>query len=307
MTHFPDNIMTALKEAVVRVFWRRADVRRLFEKCGVPERLTASQDWNQYKYLVVSPILDTLNSDLDGLGALRRILRETLEYTDGKHLLRYTDGERLQRDAERALDHLRLLVEKRDSDLKVAQAVEARRLAEQQEVTRASLFSAKLDALRQRFLDYYTDGDRQSRGYGLEEILYDLFLLFELSPRGAFRRAGEQIDGAFSHEGTPFLLEAKWQAVPVRVSDLRDLDGAVGSSLDNTLGLFISINGFSQEALQGYLTGNRPRIICMDGMDLMVVLEGQIDLPDLLGRKREVAVAKRVILASASGILRGEY
>jgi hypothetical protein len=40
-----------------------------------------------------------------------------------------------------------------------------------------------------------------------------------------------------------YLLEAKWTKDRVNLGDLRDLDGAVGSSLDNTLGLFISIEG----------------------------------------------------------------
>lgn len=48
-----------------------------------------------------------------------------------------------------------------------------------------------------------------------------------------------------------YLLEAKWTKDLVNLGDLRDLDGAVGSSLDNTLGLFISVEGFSKEGITG--------------------------------------------------------
>jgi hypothetical protein len=78
-----------------------------------------------------------------------------------------------------------------------------------------------------------------------------------MNPRGGFRRKGEQIDGAFVIASDHYLLEAKWQDEPVILRDLRDLDGVVASSLDNTLGLFISINGFSPDAIESYSEGNR--------------------------------------------------
>jgi len=57
--------------------------------------------------------------------------------------------------------------------------------------------------------------------------------------------------------------------------------------------------------LQAYTQGNRPRIICMDGLDLMLVLETKIDLNDLLMRKRDLAVQKRSIFVSGADILKG--
>jgi hypothetical protein len=151
--------------------------------------------------------------------------------------------------------------------------------------------------------------DRQQSGYGLEDLLYQVFSLFELQPRGSFKISGEQIDGAFVHEGTDFLLEAKWQKAPANLEALRDLDGAVASNLDNTLGLFISINGFTPHGLDRYRQGNRPRIVCMDGADLMAVLEGQMDLQmdlnDLLRRKRAVASQRGEVFISVARIMVG--
>jgi len=41
--YFPDNISTALKEAVINVFWKKQDVRALFERCGVGASLISAQ------------------------------------------------------------------------------------------------------------------------------------------------------------------------------------------------------------------------------------------------------------------------
>lgn len=306
MAHFPDNILTSLKETVINVFWKKEDVRSLFRRCEIPNELVNSQDWNAYKFHIVSPVLDTLNSAGEGLGPLRRILQATLEYKDGDHLLWLQDGQKRKREAERCLEHLRLLVKDYDAARRTDREQREARQQQAQEEQGKSAFNARLTSINQRFLAYHQNPNRQERGYALEEILYDAFLLFELNPHGPFRRTGEQIDGAFYHDGNHFLLEAKWTSSPSNLSDLRDLDGAVSSSLDNTLGLFVSLNGFTQESLDAYAQGNRPKLICMDGMDLMAVLGEQIDLSDLLKRKRDIAVQRRLIFASVTQIMTGK-
>ena len=87
----------------------------MLQIAGVDQKLINSQDWNQYKYHILSPIVDTLNTSEEGLGALRLVLRETLRYKKCDHLLRYNDGKKLKKDAEIALEHLRTLVQDYDS------------------------------------------------------------------------------------------------------------------------------------------------------------------------------------------------
>ena len=70
--------------------------------------------------------------------------------------------------------------------------------------------------------------------------------------------------------------------------------------------LLVSLNGFTQDALDAYAQGHRPKLICMDGMDLMSVLSGQIDLGDLLKRKRDIAVNRRLIFARVAQIMTGK-
>jgi Restriction endonuclease len=303
--HFPDSVSRALKKALVNVFWTKKDLRDVFRRCSVSQELVNAQDWNGYKFHIIDPVIDALNESPDGLGPLRRILAETLHYKDGDHLLWLSDGKKRKREAEDSLEHLRVLVEKHDASLEDERKKQEYRRREQEERTQKQSFSVARESLRQRFLDLYAAFDRQKSGYGLEELLYRVFDLFELQPRGPFRLSGEQIDGAFVHEATDFLFEAKWQKSPANLEALRDLDGAVASNLDNTLGLFLSIQGFTSEALDRYRQGNRPRIVCMDGADLMAVLEGQVDLGDLLRRKRAIASQRGEVFAPISRIMSG--
>lgn len=303
--HFSHDIASALKDAVVKVFWTKTDLRSMLTISGVGQALINAQDWDRYKYHIFSPIIDALNSNESGLGPLRRILHETLRYKSCDHLLRFNDGKRLKREAEHALEHLRALVKDHDA-AKVTEKEEREiRRKRVEEAKKEVAFQEKLRALYQQYMALLGEGDENKRGYSLEKLLNDLFALFELAPHSPFKRHGEQIDGAFLLEREHFLSEAKWQKSKPNLGDLRDLDGAVGSSLDNTLGLFVSIFGFAPQAIDGYIQGNRPRIICMDGGDLMMVLEGRIDLAELLLRKKEVAAQQRKIFVPANDIILG--
>ena len=84
------------------------------------------------------------------------------------------------------------------------------------------------------------------------------------------------------------MLEAKWQQELVAAKDLDGMAGKLSRKLENTLGLFLSVNGFSEDAVKAHSSGRR-LVILMDGSDLMAVLEGRIDLVQLLLRKRRKA------------------
>lgn len=62
MTHFSQSILGALKDSVVKVFWKKDDLRQLFEVAGVSRSLIDAQNWQLYKFKIVSPILDRLNT-----------------------------------------------------------------------------------------------------------------------------------------------------------------------------------------------------------------------------------------------------
>ena len=180
--------MTALKDAVINVFWKKTDVRALFERCDVPPALIAAQDWSAYKIKIVSPVIDHLNSSATGLGPLRRVLYETLQYTDGKHLAWVSDAQKRCHEAERSLEHLRLLVKENDAAQRTKEEERQARLRQQQQAKGGADFRRKLGEIKERFLAHHVNPNRQQRGYALEEILYDLFLLFDLQPRGRRRR-----------------------------------------------------------------------------------------------------------------------
>lgn len=155
--------------------------------------------------------------------------------------------------------------------------------------------SASLSELRQELSDLATEKDRSKAGFALEKLLHRLFVLFELHPRQPFRVVGEQIDGSFQLDGHIYLLELKWERNPLPEADLLVFAGKVEKKSTFTRGVFIALNGISDQARQGITQGKAPSFFIMDGHDLMMVLSEAITLPEFLrSRVRLLAEEGRV-------------
>ena len=134
------------------------------------------------------------------------------------------------------------------------------------------------------------------------DLLNSLFNMYDIDAKGPFRVAGEQIDGAFTFEDTEFLLEAKWRSEKTAASDLDTFAGKIGRRLDNTLGMFLSMNGYHDTA-ESLHSQARAVMILMDGADLSAVVEGRISMPELLSRRRRHAARTGEILLNAYQVL----
>ena len=147
----------------------------------------------------------------------------------------------------------------------------------------------RLKEIEKDYLGLISSTNPQQRGFDLERVLRELFTLFDLDPKASFRITGEQIDGAFTFDNTDYILEAKWQQEPVGTQGLDTLHSKLTrTTTDITLGLFLSINGYSDDAVKAHSSGRRLMIL-MDGSHLMAVIEGRIDLMQLLLRMRRHA------------------
>lgn len=123
----------------------------------------------------------------------------------------------------------------------------------------------------------------QPRGFAFEKYLKQLFDVFELEARSAFRLVGEQIDGSFLLGDETYLLEAKWQNEQTGIGDLHAFHGKVEQKAAWARGLFVSYIGFSEQGLQAF--GRGKRVVCLDGADLAEAFIRELSLPEVLHRK----------------------
>ena len=173
----------------------------------------------------------------------------------------------------------------------------------------------KLSSLRAVLL-YEFDGfarlaspdEKKKRGFLLESLLERVLSLYNIPTQKSFKRneGGEQIDGAFKLESWYYLVECKWTQ---KLTDIRQLDslyGKINRSGKQTLGLFLSINGWSKNVCPLLKQNHDKSIILMDGYDLRCVLveQNNLELKDLILRKLEYLNLEGEPFYSAAELLR---
>lgn len=289
---YPPQIVEVLKDCLRTIYWYKRQLRSFLENCRVPSEIITQQRWadpQEYKAFIADKVVNALVDEGETyLGTIRELIRRITEMEDFSHLLKEDNGRRLKREAEVNVERLRQLVQKHNEKIEAEEEARLQRQKAAQKRTEKATQFGQLEKLKKQFYELVATQNAQERGRKFEPFLFDLFNLFDLYPRGSFFIVGEQIDGAFEMDGQHFLLEAKWEQNPIGARELRYFKGQVESKLDNTLGLFISISNFTDEGVTAFQR-SRPNVILMDGEDLSAVLEGFIDLKELLRRKQRYA------------------
>ncbi|KGR89362.1 restriction endonuclease [Lysinibacillus boronitolerans] len=149
----------------------------------------------------------------------------------------------------------------------------------------------KLEELREIFNNNLMTNNRQKAGYILEDLLKELFEINNIEYRKSFRTIEntQQIDGYFKFDSFDYLVEAKWRKDYPNGAEIAGFQHKINSKIESTRGLFVSINGFREEVINEF-RGKGSNIIFMDGQDLILILEGRVNLDDCLRFKIERAV-----------------
>lgn len=174
-------------------------------------------------------------------------------------------------------------------ELMEARETQQREMARREEIARmererADLVRKQSQVLLMVFDDLVASADAQGRGYSLQDLLNRTFDLHSIPVVKSFARnaGGEQIDGAFKLDGWHYLVECRWRK---KLADIRELDGLKGQvdrSGKQTMGLFLSINGWSENVPALLKQNPEKSIILMEGYGFRSVLAGRIDLRDFI-------------------------
>lgn len=295
--------INSLKEALANIYWTKKDLRSFVYNTLPDKAIVGTIDWSgNVKYESASQLVDRLAAKAMFKENLMALFKEVINFNDFSHLKKWEDPEQKIKKAKDAVNALRGHAKGYFDILEEQKLAKERRKVANDRITNHTALKSKLEELHKNFLKIATSTNPQQRGFDLEKLLNDLFILFDLDPKASFKITGEQIDGAFTFRDDDYLLEAKWQKALVNAGELYKFAGKVNGKRKNTLGLFVSIDGFSTESTQTTNPDLRS-IILMDGMDLDAVLTDRIKFDELLYRKRRHASETGNIYLSISKIL----
>lgn len=294
----PYDVRNALIQVCGRSFWYKQPLFDMFARAGIPEEL-----YFRYEHEPKFKIARQLVNDLENMGEDGWLLQRRL-LTELCTLRRLPDSEVPDRDA--GLDALRKLKVLAQEHQLIAeeerQKAKRRTTDAETRIQSARDRDRRLEELYAAFSEMTASSDSQARGYGLEDLLKELFSLFELRYRKSYRTEGEQIDGFFAFGGFDYLVEARWRQESPTLQDLLAFKGKVDRKIESTRGLFLSIAGFRSEIVRRLRESGPANLILMDGYDLTLILENRVSLIDALQAKADKASQEGVLYFSLASL-----
>ncbi|MBI9068748.1 MAG: hypothetical protein JEZ09_15745 [Salinivirgaceae bacterium] len=280
----PQAIM-ALKEALSVIFWKKDELKDFIKLTLNNSAIVNTINWNGTKRESVKELVERMINRPDIYKEdLLNLLLAVTDFTDFPHLEFWDEDGTKREKAKTAVDKLRNQTKGYIQISKEQDESKKRRIETEKRIAKNKSLENELDDLKQKFNKIASNKNLQQRGYDLEKFLTELFLLYELDPKGSFKNYGEQIDGAFTFDGTDYLLEAKWKRQVDR-GDLASFCYKVESKLKIAMGLLVTMDGLTPEAI----SPDFKSIIIMDGADINAIIENRVSLPDLLYKKRRKA------------------
>jgi hypothetical protein len=232
-------------------------------------------------------IIAELEQRPEGRKILRAIIRLAAHW-DKFHLAEHEYEARATVQKARELLGVVEQMEAREAFLREIAKLEGVRRLEREERERLRQEREKLRTGSEYLLRMF-DGlaimpQHHERGYLLQDLLNRTFDLHSIPVIRPFTRndGAEQIDGGFKLDGWHYIVECRWRE---RLADIRQLDGLLGQvqrSGKQTMGLFLSVEGWSEHVVPTLKQNPEKAIILMHGHCLRFVLTGEIGLRELV-------------------------
>ncbi|MGW2031656.1 restriction endonuclease [Streptomyces sp. NPDC001811] len=279
----------ALADALAVIHWNKRPFERYVRAMlQHHSELLALLNFSETKRETAGALVDRLRAnETRYMDLTLALMLDISEMETFSNLEQQVDRRELVAKAEAAVRELRHWVGKQQELIKEHEE-HATTLAKEAENAEASRkFSEAHCELRQRFLTLHAASDPHARGTQFEGFINDLFALYDLEPRASYSLEHEQVDGAFSFDTDHYVLEAKWWKERIGRPLLDIFKSNIERKAKNTLGFYISMSGFTSDALAVY-SFSTP-FITMDGADFVAVLEERIRLDELIHHKKRHA------------------
>lgn len=289
----PLDIRIAMRDCILAIFWPRKDIIKFLADVGCDADLLPPPETDLPRHVIIDVVFSGLTARPDrGHPAFQPMIDALAHWS---HFDPYYFDKLVKLDraeAQQKIAHLKGAVERRNSST-INRRVAASKAKQSQSQAN------DLSALKQAFTKIYgTDLTPQARGKLFEKFLQELFRRQSVKMRDPFRIVGEEIDGTFKFEGENYIMEAKWQDSGASTDQLYKFAYKVDGKMQGR-GLFISVNGFSNEALRALVHGKMIQTILMDGSDLSAVLEQRISLEAMLDYKIRAAQTRGEVYVCA--------
>ena len=287
-TRLTPHYISLVYEACLKSFWRRKALARFLRQCRVTEEFLQSWAPGESKREVLDRLFLELPKSDRGRAALVKMAGFLMEQESFPDLKNWEDSTTKLKEAHDAVSQLRRYHSKQQEEIQSEQdKIQARkRFAERQH--QATQSQRTLRSLNDGLNDLARSLGVQKAGYDFQDWFYELLDFSEIPKKKPYVHKGRQIDGSLTVSGTTYLVELKFTTGPADATDIDSFYKKITTKADNTMGVMVSISGYSSVAKQE-ASGERTPMLLLDHNHLYMVLGGVMGLGDLINRVRRHA------------------
>jgi hypothetical protein len=276
-------------DASIKSFWRKKSLAKFLRQCAISESFLGSWAAEESKREFLDRLFEKLPRTDQGRAGILRIAKYLMEQHSFPDLQNWEDSAHKIKEAHDAVSRLRIYHNKQEEELTTEEEKQKAReefKRKQAEITKSQL---SLQNLNDRLNKLGQSLGTQKAGYDFQDWFYDLIDFSEIIKRKPYTHNGRQIDGSITLSGTTYLVELKFTTDQADATDIDSFYKKVTTGkADNTMGVMVSISGYSSVAIQE-ASGSKTPILLLDHGHLYMVLRGIMGMADLIDRVRRHA------------------
>jgi len=281
------HLISLAYDAALKSFWRKNALKKFLKECHIADSHISSWE-KESKRDFLDRTFNSLQRSDKGKAVIYQLAISLAEQTSFPDLLNWEDSTKKLADAKLSINELKKYLAQQSEVIKSEREIEAAKTRAQEEkikIQRALTDKSKLD---ERLNLLHPAIGTQKGGYEFQEWFFDLLDFAEITNRRPYTSNGRQIDGSLTLEGTTYLIELKFTSSQPSSTDIDSLKAKVDSKADNTMGIMLSISGYSSVAINE-ASGRKTPLLLLDAAHIYLYLVGSMSFDEILMRIRRHA------------------
>ncbi|MCC9608723.1 hypothetical protein LOC68_08840 [Blastopirellula sp. JC732] len=281
----PPHFVELLYDALLKSYWRKKALRNFLRRSHISENFLAGCSDDETKRDWLDRLFPILERSDRGQRLLQQIAWSLAEQDSFPDLSNWEDSAEKIRDAKKAVAALKEYLERKEEERRNDAEIIRRRHDAEQRKQKALSSASTFESLKQRLDSLCSGLGTQQAGYDFQDWFYDLMNFFDIDNRRPYVVDGRQIDGSITLDGTTYLVELKFTSSQADATAIDSLLKKVNDKADNTMGVIVSMSGYSSVAMREASFSRSP-LLLFDASHLYFVLNGVESFPDVLRRVR---------------------
>lgn len=254
----------------------------------IAESFLATWQETETKRVFVGRLFPKLESDSKGAQVIKQMAISLSEQVMFPDLEGWEDAQTKIHSAEETISALRHYLNSQKEKAEDSKTREEARKAAQQRMQDTIKKRQTLENLSQILTELSKRIGTAEAGYKFQDWFFDVVDFFEMTNRRPYTSGGRQIDRSVTVEGTTYLTELKFTKQQAGAPDIDTFLAKVNDKADNTMGIMVSMSGYSSTAIE-QASGRKTPIILLDHGHIYLVLNGNWTLPEVVSRVRRHA------------------